>query len=122
MYSINGSVQPNLRYTNVLCPPLLDNHHPPRGRIIPGGQVIEVQTACHPFTDFVSPIPIGRFRPILVDRRNPMPNVKRADDSTAAVIDGQRHKSILRQPIRYPRLRVERVWIVCNSSVSEGIS
>ena len=122
MYSINGSVQPNLRYTNVLCPPLLDNYHPPGGRIILCQQVIEVQTACHPLTDFVSPIPIGRFRPILVDRRNPMPNVERTDDPTATVIDGQRHKSILRQPIRYPCLWVERIWIVCATVLSPRVS
>ena len=61
---------------------LLDNQHFPGGGIITCGQVIEVHTACHLFTQSVSAIPVDRLRPTLVDRGNLMPNIERADNLT----------------------------------------
>ena len=41
-----------------------------------------------------------------------MSNLKCPHGPTPTVIDGQRHKSILRQLIRYPRLQLKRVRVV----------
>ena len=91
---------------------LLQDEHLPRGRIVTRGQVIKIHSACHLLTELVPTIRVNCFRPTLVDRCDPMPNIKRTNNPTTPVVDCQGYESVLRQPIGYPRLRVKRIRVV----------
>ena len=54
---------------------LFENHHPPYRSIIVRPELIEIDTACHRFATFVTPVPIRRSRPIRVITRRLMPQI-----------------------------------------------
>ena len=88
---------------------LLVNQHFPSGLVIPGGQRVEIQTACHALAKIVPAIPVDCLIATFVGPRHTMPQINRANRAPVAVIDAQPDRSVGCQTVRDPRFGVERV-------------
>ena len=64
--------------------------------------MVEVDTACHFLTDFVSTIPMDCLRLTLVGGSHLVSDVDCPDDVIRPVIDGQGDESVFRQAIWNP--------------------
>ena len=106
--------------TTLYC--LLQNYHPPRSGIIPRRKLVEIDTTGNPLTPSVAAVPIGRTTSIGVIPRPLMTQIQFAHQRTVDVVDTKRHIGVICQVIRYPRLRVERIGVVCQQSCLFSVS
>ena len=74
--------------------------------------MIEIHTACYPFAELVTPIPVDCFRSRFVHRCGFITHIYASYNPSGCIVDSQVDDSIFCQPIRYPCLWVEWIGIV----------
>ena len=99
---------------------LLPNQHFPSGGKIAGSQCVEINTARNRLAECVASIPIRGTAPIGVIASPLITQIQLAHQRTVDVVNRDSHIGFIRQPIRDPCLRIERIWIVHQQGCLHG--